>query len=54
MSKKYYLEIKIFIKQDADILPNHRSKNHEIELFKGKQVLLCGITNHCWNKKLMQ
>ena len=36
--KEYYLEIKIFIKQDPDILPNHRPKNHKIELLKSKQT----------------
>ena len=37
--KEHYLEIKIFMKQDSDILPNYRSKNHEIELLKSKQIL---------------
>ena len=36
--KEYYLEIKVFIKQDADILLNHRLKNHEIKLLKSKQA----------------
>ena len=36
--KEYHSEIKVFIKQDINILPNHRPKNHKIELFKGKQV----------------
>ena len=39
VSKKYYSEIEVFIKQNTDILLNHRPKNHEIELLKGKQAL---------------
>ena len=38
MPKKYHSKIKVFIKQDTDILPNYRSKNHKIELLKGKQA----------------
>ena len=34
--KKYYSEINIFLKQDTDILPDHRDKNHKIELQEGK------------------
>ena len=36
--KEYHLEIKVFIKQDANILPNHRPKDYKIELIKGKQA----------------
>ena len=39
MLKEYYLEIKVFINQDADILPNHIPKNHKIKLFESKKVL---------------
>ena len=38
MPKKYHLEIKVFIKQDANILLNHRSKDYKIELLKNKQA----------------
>ena len=38
MPKKYHSEIKIFIKQDTNILSNHRLKNHKIKLLKGKQA----------------
>ena len=38
MPKEYYSEIDVFLKQDADILPNHRDENHKIELLKGKQA----------------
>ena len=38
MSKKYYLKIKIFIKQDANILSNYRFEDHKIELFNDKQI----------------
>ena len=38
MLKEYYLEIGVFIKQDANILSNHRLKDHEIKLLKGKQA----------------
>ena len=37
-SKEYHLEIKSFMKQDANILPNYRSKNYKIKLLKGKQA----------------
>ena len=43
--KEYYLEIKIFMKQDDNILPNYKSKNHKIKLLKGKQALFV------WNYK---
>ena len=33
------MEIKAFMKQDANILPNHRSENYKIKLLKGKQAL---------------
>ena len=39
MPKEYYSEIKIFIKQNTDILLNHRSKDYSIKLFKDKQAL---------------
>ena len=38
MPKEYYLEIKVFMKQDANILSNHRLEDHEIELLEGKQA----------------
>ena len=37
--KEYHLEIKVFIKQDANILLNHKPENHKIKLIKGKQAL---------------
>ena len=39
MLKRYYSEIKVFMKQDANILLNHRLEDHKIELIKGKQIL---------------
>ena len=39
VSKKYHLEIKVFMEQNANILLNHRSENHKIELFEGKQAI---------------
>ena len=36
ISKKYYLEIKVFIKQNANILLNYRFMNHKIKLLKDK------------------
>ena len=36
--KEYHLEIKVFIKQDTDILPNYKPENHKIGLLKGKQA----------------
>ena len=38
MPKEYYLEIKVFIKQNTNILPNYRSKNHKIKPIEGKQA----------------
>ena len=38
MPKEYYLEIEVFIKQDANILLNHKPEDYKIELFKGKQI----------------
>ena len=35
---KYYLKIKVFIKQDANILSNYRPENYKIKLLKDKQV----------------
>ena len=32
------MEIKVFIKQNANILPNHRFEDHEIELLEKKQA----------------
>ena len=37
--KEYYLEIKVFIKQNADILLNDKPKDYEIELLEGKHTL---------------
>ena len=35
--KEYHSEIKIFMKQNTNNLPNHRHENHEIELLEDKQ-----------------
>ena len=36
--KEYHSEIDVFLKQDTDILPDHRDENHKIELLEGKQA----------------
>ena len=36
--KEYHSNIKVFIKQDANILSNHRLEDHKIELLEGKQA----------------
>ena len=36
--KEYYSQINIFLKQNADILPDHRDENHKIELLESKQA----------------
>ena len=34
--KEHYLKIDVFLKQDANILSDHRPQNHKIELAKSK------------------
>ena len=36
--KEYHSEINVFLRQDADILPDHRDGDHKNELLKDKQV----------------
>lgn len=37
--REYHSEIEVSMKQDADVLPDHREEDHEIELIEGKQAL---------------
>ena len=34
--KEYYLEINMFLKQDADILLDNKDMDHKIKLLRGK------------------
>ena len=38
MPKEYNSEIDIFLKQNVNILPDHRGKDHKIDLLKNKQA----------------